>query len=418
MSRRVKSVPFDVTAQQRSINPQTGATVTMRSSSSLREPLTGISNIATNQKEYTWQEIQSIEARRRQLLRRSELPYWKILTYVEGTCLRALFSDWLLGMTMLVFFSVRLQVYLSGTLPDFAREVSRLSIDVIGGFLSFFLVLFVNQANARFQDMYKESMNACKRIYDVAGSVATALPMERARRLVRYMNAAHVAGYVGLSHAYSRRYFFETMKNEHGLLTETEMELIQHIDMDTDGPDACHALVEFCMKDIDSAYRENLIEVKDFTGLRDKLLAFRGSIDVLYEYSDQPIHFFYIHFLCLLSTLYLPLFAASNAFKAGEELHYTADFLSGLIVLLQSTFVIGLRMLGRKMVDPYGEDLEDLSVLHYVTSAWHRSQCILHTRFPETVDAALEKQLQEKHHSSKGRPVFAQKAGTFKSIQE
>jgi hypothetical protein len=64
-------------------------------------------------------------------------------------------------------------------------------------------------------------------------------------------------------------------------------------------------------------------------------------------------------------------------------------------------------MLGRKMVDPYGEDLEDLSVLHYVTSAWHRSQCILHARFPETVDAAIEKQLQEKHHISKGRPVFA-----------
>ena len=42
------------------------------------------------------------------------------------------------------------------------------------------------------------------------------------------------------------------------------------------------------------------------------------------------------------------------------------DCLSGVIVLVQCIFVIGLRTLGTNMIDPYGEDLEDLSVITYV----------------------------------------------------
>jgi predicted membrane chloride channel (bestrophin family) len=369
-------------------------------SSTMSEPLTTSSKRPSRRsasKEYTWEELQAIEARRRQILRRSELPYWKILMYIEGTCLRAISNDWLLWFTISTFVVIRSHAWYSGVLPDFAREVGRLSIDVIGGFLSFFLVLFVNQSNSRFQDMYKESMAACKRIYDVSASVTTAFPAPNAQRMLRYINAAHVAGYVGLSQAYSRHHFFLNLNETYALLSPAEVDLIGHVDMD-EGPSAMHELVEWCMKDVDLAYQQKLIEVKDFAALREKIMAFRGSLDTLYEYSDQPIHFFYIHFLCLLSTLYLPLFAASNAYKAGagNEIHWTADVLSGLIVILQSIFVIGLRMLGRKLVDPYGDDLEDLSVLHYVKTAWQRSQHILNTRFPGDVKPELEAKLQGK----------------------
>lgn len=37
----------------------------------------------------------------------------------------------------------------------------------------------------------------------------------------------------------------------------------------------------------------------------------------MYDYTDQPPHFFYIHFLVLLSALYLPLFAIDTAYAAG-----------------------------------------------------------------------------------------------------
>jgi hypothetical protein len=68
--------------------------------------------------------------------------------------------------------------------------------------------------------------------------------------------------------------------------------------------------------------------------------------------SSQPIHFFYIHFLSLLTAIYLPIFAISNAYSAGtgDEVHWSTDLLCGIIVMLQSIFVIGLRLLGQKMV--------------------------------------------------------------------
>ena len=42
-------------------------------------------------------------------------------------------------------------------------------------------------------------MDCEERIYNIATIAAAYLPRERAMRLVRYMNAAHIAGYVGLS---------------------------------------------------------------------------------------------------------------------------------------------------------------------------------------------------------------------------
>ena len=42
------------------------------------------------------------------------------------------------------------------------------------------------------------------------------------------------------------------------------------------------------------------------------------AMDGMYDYTDQPPHFFYIHFLVLLSALYLPLFAIDTAYAAGS----------------------------------------------------------------------------------------------------
>ena len=360
-------------------------------------------------KEYTWPELVHLETRRREILQRSELPYLRILTFVEGTCLGALYNDPLLWITVGIFVTIRSQVWWFGALPAFAREIGSLNIDIIGGFLSFFLVFFVNQSQSRFQEMFKESMNCIKRIYDVSSTVATAFPKPQALRILRYMNAAHAIGYAGLSPThYSRGHFFGTVNNMYSLLTDQELETINemHTAPAIGGPDAFHELVEWCMMDVDLAYKNKLIEVKDFAALREKIMAFRGSMNTLYEYSDQPILFFYIHFLCLLSALYLPLFAVSNAYKAGsgDERHWSADVLSGLIVLVQAFFVIGLRMLGRKMVEPFGDDLEDLSVLRYVKTAWQRSNRILATRFPSDVSSELEERMVQKRKEKIGEP--------------
>jgi hypothetical protein len=80
------------------------------------------------------------------------------------------------------------------------------------------------------------------------------------------------------------------------------------------------------------------------------------------------------------------VFAISTAYSAGvgDNVHWTSDLLSGVIVLVQCIFVVGLRLLGQRLLDPYGSDLEDLSVLHYVQEGWTTSQRVLSTEFPPT----------------------------------
>lgn len=55
---------------------------------------------------------------------------------------------------------------------------------------------------------------------------------------------------------------------------------------------------------------------------------------------------------------------------------------NGLIVFLQAVYVIGLRLMADRLAEPYGSDLEDLSVLYYINYAWTMSRRILEAELP------------------------------------
>lgn len=256
--------------------------------------------------------------------------------------------------------------------------------------------------------MYQISMACSAKIYDIAQLVSTSLPKAQSLRIIRYLNAAHTAGYVGLSHTYSKEEFFDYLNRAHCFLTPREMSRINEMDMDY-GPDACHEILQWCMMEITKARRRKqqhdeddndneplLLDARDAGALKEKVIQFRSSMGSLFDYCDQPIHFFYIHFLVLLSTCYLPLFAIDSAYNAGSgnDVHWGVDLLNAMIVMLQSVFVIGLRVLGQKMVDPFGDDVEDLSVLHYIREAWQKSNRILNAVAPDEIDPALEETLE------------------------
>lgn len=52
-------------------------------------------------------------------------------------------------------------------------------------------------------------------------------------------------------------------------------------------------------------------------------------------------------------------------------------------MFLQCIFVAGLRSLGTKMIDPYGDDLEDLSVINYVEGTLEICRTIMRSHQPE-----------------------------------
>jgi hypothetical protein len=303
---------------------------------------------------YTWAELNHLEQRRRAILKRVELPFRRIIFYWDGTCLRALSRDWLIWITIVMYVFIRTLAWLD-IVPHFVNELGSRDTGVLGGFLSFFLVLFVNQTNSRFNAMYMDSMACETFIMDVASIAKMSFPRPNALRIVRYLNAAHVAGYTGLSKIYSKASFFDEMNKRLKLLTPKEMMRMDELDMDN-GSDAAREIFTWCLREVAVVKEQGYIEARDASGLCEKVLRVEAHMDSLYAYTDQPVHFYYIHFLCLLSALYLPLFALSSAYSAGfgEDMHVTTDLLLGLIVLLQAFFVIGLRLLGQQMVDPYG----------------------------------------------------------------
>ena len=341
-------------------------------------------HVTSSKKDYSWQELQEIEFRRRSILRRAELPFWKILSFWDGTCLQTLSRDSLLWATLLIYVVIRFQARHDGNLPAFVARLSSAKIDVIGGFLSFFLVIFVNQSSARLSDMYKESMECQQRICEVASLAATGVPVENkaaARRLVRYLNASHVAGYVGLSYSrtYTKENVFDQLQGSLQLLTPAEMERVNALGMN-EGGNCYREIVSWCLQTIvDLEHASPALSARVASQISDRVLQFQKAMATIYGLNDQPVLFFYIHFLCLLTVCYLPIFAISIAYSAGvgENVHWTTDLLSGLIVLLQAVFVIGLRILGQKQIDPYGSDYEDLSVLYYIRGTWKRSQRLL-----------------------------------------
>mmetsp|Transcript_14557 Transcript_14557/g.22215 ORF Transcript_14557/g.22215 Transcript_14557/m.22215 type:complete len:379 (-) Transcript_14557:223-1359(-) len=333
----------------------------------------------------TWEKLQELEEKRREILGRAELPFWRILLSWNGTCLRALFLDWLIWLPIGIYVTVRILAR-KFELVDILADSN---IDILGGFLSFFLVLFVNQTNGRFFEMYTMAKGVTGKMVEVASTAVTKFSPAAAARLVRYMNAAHTVGYVGLDGPYSKEHFFNHINQEYNLLTKSEMEIIGRRGWNFDG---FLELMTWCQYDIRKAQKAGMIDSGEARELNGLLLGMKSNMKGIYNYCDQPVHFFYIHFLCLLSALYLPLFALENALSVSND-HWSSELTTATIVILQSTFVIGLRLLGQKMVDPFGDDLEDLSVLSYVVGTIKDCRLILTSHEGPDVDERLEMSL-------------------------
>lgn len=67
--------------------------------------------------------------------------------------------------------------------------------------------------------------------------------------------------------------------------------------------------------------------------------------------------------------MYLPLSAVHIALQAGtgDNVYWVNDVVTGLVVMLQAVFIVGLRLLADAMEKPYESDVEDLSVMHYIS---------------------------------------------------
>ena len=278
----------------------------------------------------------------------------------------------------------------------------------------FFLVFYVNQNHHRYFQLHQDSMVLMGRVNDVATLVKAILPMERARRINRYMNAAHVAMYTGLSSTYEKENFFDPLEARFALLTDEELyRIVEEIDVDNSGPKAAFEIITWIMCDIRDAQINSFIDTNEAMQLREQLLCFRSTIAKIFVTTTLPIPFFYVHFLSLLTAVFLPLFAVVVAYETGEvnvvegttssgetfsqeNTTWVAEIVSGLVVFLQALFVIGLRILGQQLSDPFGGDLIDLQIARYVNMILNGSNQILAAKrlHPPSIETELRLQLK------------------------
>lgn len=116
--------------------------------------VTGGTTSRAHENELTWTELQWIEGRRRKIIRRQgRKSFFRILFYWDGTLLRMLAQDRLMRLTMGIYALIRVGAHLN-LLPSVLNTIGGADIGIIGAFLSFFLVIFVNDSSVAFERLF------------------------------------------------------------------------------------------------------------------------------------------------------------------------------------------------------------------------------------------------------------------------
>ena len=315
----------------------------------LRAVADSVHKIFANDPEY--KRLQKIEKRRRAILKRTDLGFFRMLLFFDGTCLQAVLTEPMLYVTMLIYVLVRIGAYTG--LPTFVSEIGSTDITTVGAFITFFLVFHTNNTIARFTTLYNASMLCEASIFETAAIASSNLPHTRALRLVRYMNAAHIAGYVGLGETYGYQNFFLPINESKRFLTEQELTRIEYINMD-EGGHCYRELIVWCCDEVGDACRQGIISEMVAHDLRQSILKLRGAFATMYDYNDQPIPFFLTHFAVLMTFIFLPLVSISHGLAAGTgaNTYWLRDIVEGIVVFLQAIVLLGLRTLANMLSDP------------------------------------------------------------------
>lgn len=149
------------------------------------------------------------------------------------------------------------------------------------------------------------------------------------------------------------------------LLIDKENKYIaEEIGVENSGPHASFEIITWIIQDVCDAATNGYLNDGEANQMRALVLDFRTTIAKIFVTSSLPNPFYYVYFFALLKAAYLPLFATIMAFQTGTEepIIWSAEMVSILVVVLQSSFIIGLRTLEQHLSDPYGDDLIDLQV--------------------------------------------------------
>ena len=102
-------------------------------------------------------------------------------------------------------------------------------------------ILHTHITSARYYSLHESTMKIMGSICDLASLLASAqdLPIERARRINRYCNAAHVVMYAGLTRYLQEGQIVQHLTRDYALLTDEEADRMEVCGMYEGKASAC-----------------------------------------------------------------------------------------------------------------------------------------------------------------------------------
>ena len=125
-----------------------------------------------------------------------------------------------------------------------------------------------------------------------------------------------------------------------------------------------------------------------------------SRIGTLFDFEDQPLPYAYMHLLLIVTSVYLPILSYGTATNmVGSRV--ATEIITGVLIALNAIFVLGMREVGRLLMDPYNEEVTGLSVMSYVNSTFLQNRRLLTGRMVPPEDLDTERKL-EQDRPSKG----------------
>jgi hypothetical protein len=252
-----------------------------------------------------------------------------------------------------------------------------------------------SQAWQRFVVMYNLAMGLEGRIFDATLLAQATLPPPAALMLWRHLNAAHVLLYLGVSPHYRESNLLLPLNEQYRLLTEAEMARLSAVGFS--GGTATREVLSWAVTGVQAQYKAGAITDIEKAPLLDQVTRFRATMGALYDYQDMPFPFIYVSFVTIVCHLYPALFAASTALcfdtTPGAGTVWAHEVIAFAALLLNTCFFTGMHGIASKFQDPFANDYEDLSVLHFVRFTCQASAKVLLRAPPPVLDEESEEAL-------------------------
>ena len=270
----------------------------------------------------------------------------------------------------------------------------------------------------RFTAQYDNSTKIIGKIVNICLLSKSYLTSEDTWRMMRYANAVHLLGYVGLSDVYTDSNTFKPINHIQKLLNSEEIKRLEEIGLDNGGN--CFREVICWMLDLlsnrsnekeddNATLSSSLVSSQLCIMITDEILQLRGFVTLLFFFEDQPLPFVYLHSLVLSISMFLPICSyaiATNLFPKSilptVEDSYLYEPLGLFVLCLVIFFFEGLKCISHQLMDPYGDDVHDLSVFHYINSAILSSRRVLSSKKIASSNSTSELTM-EKDRPSKGQ---------------